>query len=352
MPQQLFTNQASTLLAADILAADVSLTVLAGEGVKFPTPSGGDWFTVTLQVGLNFEIVNVTGKVGDVFTIERGQDGTIAQDWATGATVGLRVHAQWLETVHTTSTVPTAMIGDVKGPASSVNDDIAVFDLATGKLIKDGGQTIPEVIAAGAAAAPQGDVVGPASAIDAHLAIYDLATGKLIKDGGQTIPEVIAAGAAAAPQGDVVGPASSVNAHLPLFSGTTGKIIGDSGLAVAAEVLTTQAYTASGSSALNWTMSAGSFPITLTTGQTFDLAPGSGLVVANWHENGNVGLYLCGGGNVVLASQIGTPFVAGVPAAGKIGLFFNGPGGNYRFQSQMATTITLGLVTLSSRPAA
>ena len=121
---------------------------------------------------------------------------------------------------------------------------------------------------------------------------------------------------------------------------------------MAAEVLTTQAYTASGSSALNWTMSAGSFPITLTTGQTFDLAPGSGLVVANWHENGNVGLYLCGGGNVVLASQIGTPFVAGVPAAGKIGLFFNGPGGNYRFQSQMATTITLGLVTLSSRPAA
>src|SRR6478672_11436037 len=29
--------------------------------------------------------------------------------------------------------------GDVVGPASAVNNSIAVFDLATGKLIKDGG---------------------------------------------------------------------------------------------------------------------------------------------------------------------------------------------------------------------
>jgi len=32
--------------------------------------------------------------------------------------------------------------GDVVGPASAVNNDIAVFDGTTGKLIKDGGQVI------------------------------------------------------------------------------------------------------------------------------------------------------------------------------------------------------------------
>lgn len=39
--------------------------------------------------------------------------------------------------------------GDVFGPASSVDNRIAVFNLTTGKLIKDGGQTIADVIAAG-----------------------------------------------------------------------------------------------------------------------------------------------------------------------------------------------------------
>lgn len=38
--------------------------------------------------------------------------------------------------------------GDVVGPASSVDDRIATFDGATGKLIQDGGQTIAQVIAA------------------------------------------------------------------------------------------------------------------------------------------------------------------------------------------------------------
>lgn len=37
--------------------------------------------------------------------------------------------------------------GDVVGPASSVADRVAVFDGTTGKLIKDGGKTIAEVLA-------------------------------------------------------------------------------------------------------------------------------------------------------------------------------------------------------------
>jgi len=42
-------------------------------------------------------------------------------------------------------------------------------------------------------AAGAGDVVGPASATDENVAVYDSTTGKLIKDGGQTIAQIIAA---------------------------------------------------------------------------------------------------------------------------------------------------------------
>lgn len=38
--------------------------------------------------------------------------------------------------------------GDVVGPSSSVNNRIAVFDGTTGKLIKDGGQTVAGLVAA------------------------------------------------------------------------------------------------------------------------------------------------------------------------------------------------------------
>jgi len=44
------------------------------------------------------------------------------------------------------------------------------------------------------ASAGAGDVVGPAGAVDGRIAVFDSTTGKLIKDGGQTIAEVLAAG--------------------------------------------------------------------------------------------------------------------------------------------------------------
>jgi len=62
--------------------------------------------------------------------------------------------------------------GDVTGPGSAVDGDIAVFDGVTGKKIKDSGVAIDDL------------VQGPASATDGDFAQYDGATGELIKDGG------------------------------------------------------------------------------------------------------------------------------------------------------------------------
>ena len=42
-------------------------------------------------------------------------------------------------------TLPPASTGDVTGPASSVDSNVALFDGATGKIIKDGGTTIAAI---------------------------------------------------------------------------------------------------------------------------------------------------------------------------------------------------------------
>ena len=119
---------------------------------------------------------------------------------------------------------------DVNWPASSTDGDVAIFDWATGKLIKDGSVALSTLSSAASLASsaiqpwddisdlnndsgfitgidstdvttalgytpydasnPSGyttntwDVVWPASSTDWHLAVFDWATWKLIKDGG------------------------------------------------------------------------------------------------------------------------------------------------------------------------
>lgn len=72
------------------------------------------------------------------------------------------------------------LTGGVIGPESSVDGNIAVFDGATGKIIKDYGFT-PEQLTAEF-------VIGPESSIDGGIAVFDGTTGKLVKDSG-LIPE-------------------------------------------------------------------------------------------------------------------------------------------------------------------
>ena len=69
--------------------------------------------------------------------------------------------------------------GDVVGPASAVDGDIALFDGVTGKLIRDGNKLGADL------------VVGPASAVDARIALFDGTTGKLIKDSGTSLASLL-----------------------------------------------------------------------------------------------------------------------------------------------------------------
>lgn len=101
MANVLFTNNAATRLATDLSNTGTSLTVINGTGALFPTISGSNYFYCTLIDTVNdngaMEIVKVTGRNGDTFTIQRGQDNTTAIAFPADSAVELRVVAAALE---------------------------------------------------------------------------------------------------------------------------------------------------------------------------------------------------------------------------------------------------------------
>ncbi len=68
----------------------------------------------------------------------------------------------------------------VVGPSSAVDGNVPAFDGTTGKLIKDSGKPVADLVR------------GPASASDLRIAVFDGNTGKLVKDGGSLIADLIA----------------------------------------------------------------------------------------------------------------------------------------------------------------
>lgn len=92
-----FTNNATTTLASGINSSVTSLSVASGTGTLFPTISSPDVFYATLaNVAGTVEIIKVTARSTDAFTIVRGQDGTTPLSWAAGDKVELRPTAAGL----------------------------------------------------------------------------------------------------------------------------------------------------------------------------------------------------------------------------------------------------------------
>jgi hypothetical protein len=95
---RIFANNASSSLASPISNVATSFTVATGEGAKFPTPSGGDYFMLTLckvtaGIESEIEIVKCTARSGDILTVTRAQEGTTGVAHATADLVSLRVTA-------------------------------------------------------------------------------------------------------------------------------------------------------------------------------------------------------------------------------------------------------------------
>ena len=87
-----FTNNATSTLASGITNVATSLTVASGQGSRFPSLGAGDYFYCTLANSSGtVEIVKVTARSTDTFTVTRAQDGTSASAWNAGDKVELRL---------------------------------------------------------------------------------------------------------------------------------------------------------------------------------------------------------------------------------------------------------------------
>lgn len=101
---QLFKNNATTTLAATKPAGATSMLVQPGTGANFPALGAGDFFDLTLYkiidgLETSFEIVKVTARSVDTFTIQGAQDGTPPTTFGVGDQVSMRLPAGWLNGV-------------------------------------------------------------------------------------------------------------------------------------------------------------------------------------------------------------------------------------------------------------
>ena len=98
----LLANNATSKLASSLTAAATTLSVTTGEGAKFPIPTGGDWFPLTLIKSSGaLEIMRCTARSGDVFTVTRAQEGTAAQAFSSGDRVELRLTKAVIDDINT-----------------------------------------------------------------------------------------------------------------------------------------------------------------------------------------------------------------------------------------------------------
>lgn len=86
-----FANNASALLAATINATDTTIQVASGFGALFPSPTGSQYFLLTLEDDSgNLEVIRITGRTDDNLTMDsasdRGQEGTTAQSFTANVT--------------------------------------------------------------------------------------------------------------------------------------------------------------------------------------------------------------------------------------------------------------------------
>jgi microcystin-dependent protein len=121
----LIANNAKSTLAAPIGALDTTLTVDSGSAGLFPTPTGGDYFYVTLEntAGTTREIVKVTTRASAVFTIVRAQDGTTANIFAAGSIVELRINrASLTDSVGAAAASASAAASSASAAATSASN--------------------------------------------------------------------------------------------------------------------------------------------------------------------------------------------------------------------------------------
>lgn len=118
------TNNAFATLATGINSSATSITLTTGQGARFPTLAGGDYFYATLiDTSNNLEIVKCTARSTDVLTVVRAQETTTARAYNTGDRIEIRITAATF--TDATALTPAAV-------SDQANSSTGYFDLPSG----------------------------------------------------------------------------------------------------------------------------------------------------------------------------------------------------------------------------
>lgn len=140
----LFSNNATTTLAATANTSATAVTVASGAGALFPAPvPPSDYFYATLVNASNqMEIVKCTQRVSDTLTVVRAQQGTSALSFNIGDKIELRVTAGALQDMQSqiiqTAGIADGAITNPKLAANAVSTDKITNSAVTGPKIQNG----------------------------------------------------------------------------------------------------------------------------------------------------------------------------------------------------------------------
>lgn len=136
--RQKWSNNARTTLIQELSAADTTLFVVDPQ--KFSSLGPEEFEIVTLSVGSQTEILKVTSRADDEWTIERAQENTTARIWPVGTIVESRITAGSLSRLSQTeiqeSDFPGILTSDLApirsfGPGSTSAEGISVGEDCT-----------------------------------------------------------------------------------------------------------------------------------------------------------------------------------------------------------------------------
>lgn len=176
----LFANNASSSLAAPISNAAVSLTLAAGTGAEFPNPSAGQQFGLTMNdaaTGLLTEIMYCTARTGDVLTVARAQEGTVALSWLAGDLAANLLTAGMMAAMQQVSALFPARIVTASG----------AFAMSTADAAGGVGLNRTSGVAVSSTMLPAGATVGQTYAIEDLAGNFNAFPCTVSSPGGQSI---------------------------------------------------------------------------------------------------------------------------------------------------------------------
>jgi alpha-tubulin suppressor-like RCC1 family protein len=125
--RSILSNAATAKLVSAINSTTTTLSITVGAGSKFPTTTVDNVFNVVLQdASTNIEICEVTERAGDVLTVVRGQEGTVARAFAVGDAVAVRMTAKAFNDKVDITTVQSLISAAIATLTATVNIALGV----------------------------------------------------------------------------------------------------------------------------------------------------------------------------------------------------------------------------------